>query len=183
MILLIGVSLESFYVGSNSREPVNSIHQAMVLYKLGTLEQDFRYCKRMTMPLMTSGSNDCKQCHCLPSVLVVRHSSTRSLPKTFDGLPWVFLFLGNFTLLKKLDSLTPCLTRIEGGLVPTWGTLGRVLFLHSFWLPGGFCWPVLLLFNCTIWACFGGRVGSFRMGRRPMATRSIFTGVVFIAGG
>ena len=56
-----------------------------------------------------------------------------------------------------------------GGLADPGGTVGNVLFLL-------FPVSLVLLFNCTMWACLGGRVGSFLSGLRPIATLSILTG-------
>ena len=95
----------------------------------------------------------------LPSRFVALANSPKSRPKIRTGAGWIFLFLGNLTLRKKLVKRRPPFL----GLGFSSGGFGRARddFLGS-------------VFNCTMWACLElGTAGNFRTGFRPTATRSI----------
>ena len=105
----------------------------------------------------------------LPSRFVALANSLKSRPNILTGAGWIFLFLGNLTLRKKLVKRKPFLATGEE-FSSLLGGLGNARddFLGS-------------VFNCTMWACFElGTAGNFRTGFRPTATRSIFTGCSYL---
>ena len=104
-----------------------------------------------------------------PSRFVALANSLKSRPNILTGAGWIFLFLGNLTLRKKLVNLKPFLMGEEE--FSSLGGLGNARcddFLGS-------------VLSCTMWACFElGTAGNFRTGFRPTATRSIFTGFSYL---
>ena len=69
-----------------------------------------------------------------------------------------FLFLGNLTLLKKLLNLRPPDFLDSLSSTCSTGGLGNSLLGWS-------------TFNCTMWACLGGRAGNFLTGFLPINSK------------
>ena len=103
-----------------------------------------------------------------PSRFVALANSLKSRPNILTGAGWIFLFLGNLTLRKKLVNLKPFLMGEEFSSLGGLGNVRGDDFLGS-------------VLSCTMWACFElGTAGNFRTGFRPTATRSIFTGCSYL---